>query len=209
MGKMRQFNPQRSRSRCGPPSWRASALAISVLTVALLATVSAASAHYMINTSTGGRWHWHVGGASIYFGTYNTAVNRTAADYARANVQSWNHPVYFTPVSYQSHIDLYDIYNSSANYCGLGGGSNYNATTSHFTHAYGLYNRWCNPPAGTDAFRWKQGIFCQELSHALGLGHSNYGDCMGLTYWQPDRFPGEYYFGAHPTTDITDQYRYH
>lgn len=194
-----------------PVRWLQYALVILLAFFLFLALqVPAANAHYMRNSSNGATLHWNKGGSTVYVWVYNTATNFTAADYARQNVTSWNHPVYLNAASYATEVALYDFYQSPANYCGLGGGQ-YNTSSSHWIlgTAYATLNRACPTPAGADAFRWKQGIFCQELGHAIGLDHSNYGDCMGLTYWQPDTYPGEYYFGSHPTTDLTNLYRYH
>ena len=49
-----------------------------------------------------------------------------------------------------------------------------------------------------------QGIFCQEIAHGWGLGHSNTGDCMGKTYYNNIN-----YYGPHNSADFYNMYRYH
>lgn len=164
----------------------------------LVGGVTNAKAHWLTNSS-GQPLHWHVGGSAVYIGTYNWASTYgVQAERARANIESWNHPVYLPRYNYNTNIEIYDTYFTYPNWCGWGGG---NYTGNHWTHTWAYFNRNC---AGSGSL-WIQGIYCQEISHALGLQHSNTGECMGLSYFSNTT----YYFGTHPTTDLTNMHLYH
>ena len=174
-------------------------VAAALLTGVLLdANIRAARAHQWAT------YHWDKGGSQIAIYSYNTANNWQAAENAR--IDGWNKIgiLYNYAVNYHTDISVFDGYYGNTGWVGLASieTAYWDARCScyaHIGHAHSRYNM-SYPMSQADI----QGIFCQEIAHGWGLGHSNSGDCMGKTYYNQIN-----YYGAHNSLDFFNMYRYH
>jgi hypothetical protein len=193
------------------------ALAALVLGLQLVLGVAGAGAHQWNG------WHWNQGGTyvPIYFwdstggcGTGGRATNDALYDIY------WNpHPIYTYCVGYHTQISILQSYQPGAWWCGLAEvWGFYTSITGqlHTDHAHATWNTACTSGSGLSGKFYQQGIFCQEIAHAIGLDHSNTADCMGLSYFIGST--GRYYFGNtgayaydwdHQSSDLYWIYRYH
>lgn len=124
-------------------------------------------------------WCWHTGR------TINVYVFGSHTSEARVALTDWDS---HTDVnfSYRSgHTEL-SVYGANFGATGWGG----LASIKSYSYDWWHHWRWCeihhahatyNSYYGGSSHRI-HGIFCQEVGHTLGLGHSNDG-CMGLGYY--------------------------
>ena len=76
----------------------------------------------------------------------------------------------------------------------------YDWNKCHILHGHAELNYYYSMTS-----EFKQGAFCQEFGHLLGLDHSDTGDCMGLGYYSSTN----YYTGPHNWDDIYYKYVNH
>ena len=165
----------------------------------LFANLGVASAHNWAN------WHWNKTGTQIVIKGYNTAANFTAADNAINDAWSKVSILYNYKVNAHTDVSIFDGYYGATGWAGLASieSSSWDwssFSSSHIEHAHARYNRSYPTSQG-----YIQGIFCQEIFHTYGFDHSNTGDCMGLGYYNSDRFV----LGSHNNTDFYNRYRNH
>lgn len=120
-------------------------------------------------------WHWDKGGETIEIMIQNTASNFTAANNA---IKNWNDNTILSlpTVSYHTDIGIYDGNYGTTGWAGLASIEQY--IGDHIQHGHAYLNTYYNLSQN-----YKQGVFCQEIGHLFGLGHSETGDCMGLGYY--------------------------
>jgi hypothetical protein len=183
--------------------WMIGALVLLVLVGANIATSSVAMAH-SLNGSWPNDYHWHKSGTQIVLRVFidPATVNKQAAEKAR--VDGWNKiGILYNNRVYDpnyAEVRVWDGNYGNVGWSGYGGFDRIISGTYHGTRGYAIYNTytgWSQAPI--------QAIFCQEMGHAWGLGHSNTGDCMGFSYhnWT------KYYYGSHNNNDFYNMYRYH
>jgi hypothetical protein len=171
----------------------------------MAAGLQGVGAHTLNNSSLPGDWHWNRTGGQIVLRTFIWATAKAPqAEAARAN--GWN------TIGILYNYRVYDVNQAEiqawdANYGNVGwsgyGGFNYGAWQGSHLHGWGGYAKYNNYVNWNNSL--VQGVLCQEMGHAMGLGHSNTGDCMGLTYFNWDK----YFYGSHNNSDFYGYYRYH
>ncbi len=144
-------------------------LAIGLLLTVNVVMATVASAHQW------GNYHWNRSGSSVTIRANNTAQYRTEASRA---INDWsNNTILDIPqVDYHTDISVFD-----GNYGDTGWGGLAEITTTsgnHITHGHARLNYYY---AASSTF--KQGIFCHEVGHTVGLDHADDGGCMGLGYY--------------------------
>jgi hypothetical protein len=167
------------------------ALKLSAIAGLLAANLLAASLALGHNW---GSWHWNRYGSSVTIYIYNYATYRTEANRA-INDWSNNTILYLPQVNYHTDISNFDGNYGNTGWGGLAEIVNYSG--SHITHGHSRLNYFYSYSSTQ-----KQGIFCQEVGHLFGLGHSNDG-CMGMGYYN-----NLYYTVQHNWNDIYNKYRY-
>lgn len=131
------------------------------------------------------RWNsWHFNHRSVgtyVFGSYQTEANAALNDWAGNTAVSFPRKNSHTDISV-----LGDNYGDTGwsglasiievswdwwcwGYCGT-------------YHGHARYNTYYNSSSCCNSSANRQGIFCQEIGHLFGLGHSDNG-CMGKTYY--------------------------
>jgi hypothetical protein len=152
-------------------------------------------------------------------GTAGTGTSGTPTNNALYDIYYNPHPVYTYCVGYHTDISIFQSYQPGAWWCGLANvwGTYTNVSGQlHITHGHAQWNTACTSGAGLSGTGYRQGIFCQEIAHVLGLDHSNTSDCMGLSYFSGSS--GRYYIGStgpyrydwdHQASDLYYMYRYH
>lgn len=151
-------------------------IALSLLTLVLLAgNLQLAYAHRW--------WKWHWNKATI--GVRNTAVRHAEAE-AALNDWDTHTEVGLPRKTTHTDISVFDGDWGATDWAGLA--SIKDAEWDWWCwwwcgvdHGHARVNTyWTGNPAGSSAHI--QGIFCQEIGHLFGLGHSNDG-CMGKGYY--------------------------
>lgn len=136
----------------------------------------------LANAHRWSKWHWNKHTIKVYnFGS------RTAE--AKAAINDWaSHTSLSLPLK-NSHTDI-SVFGGNWGATGWWG----LAQIKHHgwdwwcwwrcrvRHGHARYNSHYGGSTGTGSGSDVRGIFCQEIGHLFGLGHSNDG-CMGKTYY--------------------------
>lgn len=149
------------------------AIALGVLVLLLLGlNTQTASAHRW--------WIWHWNKSTVRY--YNFASNRSLAQTA---INDWNACSGFALSRRTSHTDI-SVYDGNYGDTGWGGLASIKSVDwdwwcpflfCEVTHGHARFNKYYGGGSS-----WKKGVFCQEVGHLFGLGHSAHG-CMGLGYY--------------------------
>jgi hypothetical protein len=168
----------------------------------LAVTLQGAGAHTLNNRTFPNDWHWNKGGSQIVLRTYIYATPKAAqAEAARAN--GWNAiGILYNSRVYDPNYAEVRAWDGAYGNVGWSGYGGFSYTGSNY-HAWGGYAKYNSSMGWNNSL--VQGIFCQEMGHAWGLGHSNTGDCMGLSYYNWDKF----FYSSHNNGDFFNYYRYH
>jgi len=144
--------------------------------VALLLVANVATAHRW--------WKWHQHEYSN--GVWNTASRHAEAE---AALNDWRACSGFSMPSKSSHTDIsvFDGNYGATGWSGLAEIKHHgwdwgDWRYSRIKHGHARYNAYYGGSGGTGTNSDIRGIFCQEIGHVWGLGHSNNG-CMGKTYY--------------------------
>jgi predicted Zn-dependent protease len=150
-------------------------------------------------------YHWDKSGSRIVIQTQNTATQWQAAENARLDMWNKIWILYNYSVNYHTDISVFDGNYGATGWIGL---ASIESTAwdwgswswSHITHGHARYNAYYPASQG-----YIQGVFCQEIFHTYGFDHSNTGDCMGLGYYNSDKFN----LSQHNVDDFYNRYRNH
>ncbi|MCI0395685.1 MAG: hypothetical protein L0332_25095 [Chloroflexi bacterium] len=167
-----------------------------VLACLLGLNISVANAHQWSS------YHWDKSGTAIHIYNYFYGSHQTQARAARYDGWTKIGILYNYEQSSHTHVSVFGQNSGDTGWGGLASITSVSWTTHcwwwcHINHVHSQYNSYY-PRSSL----YIQGIFCQEIGHAWGLAHSDTGDCMGLGYYNFDK----YYYGSHNNTDFYNMY---
>ena len=125
-------------------------------------------------------WIWHWNKSTVRY--WNFATRKTQA---QAAINDWDACSGFKLSKRTSHTDI-SVYDGNFGDTGWGGLASIKSRKWDWwcpflfcgvTHGHARFNSFYG---GSN--NWVKGVFCQEVGHLFGLGHSPHG-CMGLSYY--------------------------